>query len=168
MKLYSNFDQALRLWLTMPMSKIKSSTLIFSNSLMWSSMVWTTWTHGVMSTVCALLLVYHWWKVAQLVTLVRWAPIQCLYKVIPPCPQFSVSNMSKYFLTNFCGKLQVTVHIKGQTECYECQPKPAPKSYPVCTITSTPSKVLLFPWYMISWYLIIYALFLHLICFVVA
>jgi hypothetical protein len=37
--------------------------------------------------------------------------------------------------------LQVTVHIKGQTECYECQPKPAPKSYPVCTITSTPSKV---------------------------
>nr|XP_024397767.1 SUMO-activating enzyme subunit 2-like isoform X1 [Physcomitrium patens]XP_024397768.1 SUMO-activating enzyme subunit 2-like isoform X1 [Physcomitrium patens] len=35
---------------------------------------------------------------------------------------------------------QVTVHIKGQTECYECQPKPVPKSYPVCTITSTPSK----------------------------
>lgn len=33
------------------------------------------------------------------------------------------------------------MHIKGQTECYECQPKPAPKSYPVCTITSTPSKV---------------------------
>jgi hypothetical protein len=38
--------------------------------------------------------------------------------------------------------LQVTVHIKGKTECYECQPKPAPKSYPVCTITSTPSKVI--------------------------
>lgn len=37
---------------------------------------------------------------------------------------------------------QVTVHIKGQTECYECQPKPAPKSYPVCTITSTPSKLI--------------------------
>eukprot|EP01018_Ginkgo_biloba_P004252 Gb_05679 [translate_table: standard] len=35
---------------------------------------------------------------------------------------------------------QVTVHLKGQTECYECQPKPAPKTYPVCTITSTPSK----------------------------
>ncbi|XP_031260229.1 SUMO-activating enzyme subunit 2-like, partial [Pistacia vera] len=35
---------------------------------------------------------------------------------------------------------QVTVHIKGKTECYECQPKPAPKTYPVCTITSTPSK----------------------------
>lgn len=37
---------------------------------------------------------------------------------------------------------QVTVHIKGQTECYECQPKPVPKSYPVCTITSTPSKTM--------------------------
>ncbi|XP_042495451.1 SUMO-activating enzyme subunit 2-like isoform X2 [Macadamia integrifolia] len=35
---------------------------------------------------------------------------------------------------------QVTVHVKGKTECYECQPKPAPKTYPVCTITSTPSK----------------------------
>lgn len=35
---------------------------------------------------------------------------------------------------------QVTVHVKGKTECYECQPKPTPKSYPVCTITSTPSK----------------------------
>ncbi|KAI3434307.1 uncharacterized protein J3R85_006564 [Psidium guajava] len=40
--------------------------------------------------------------------------------------------------TGFLG--QVTVHLKGKTECYECQPKPAPKSYPVCTITSTPSK----------------------------
>lgn len=36
----------------------------------------------------------------------------------------------------------MTVHVKGRTECYECQPKPAPKTYPVCTITSTPSKVL--------------------------
>ncbi|KAL6494807.1 SUMO-activating enzyme subunit 2 [Orobanche gracilis] len=40
--------------------------------------------------------------------------------------------------TGFLG--QVTVHVKGRTECYECQPKPAPKIYPVCTITSTPSK----------------------------
>lgn len=40
--------------------------------------------------------------------------------------------------TGFLG--QVTVHVKGKTECYECQPKPTPKSYPVCTITSTPSK----------------------------
>ncbi|KAL8108715.1 hypothetical protein AgCh_024980 [Apium graveolens] len=40
--------------------------------------------------------------------------------------------------TGFLG--QVTVHVKGKTECYECQPKPSPKTYPVCTITSTPSK----------------------------
>ncbi|KAE8708473.1 SUMO-activating enzyme subunit 2 [Hibiscus syriacus] len=40
--------------------------------------------------------------------------------------------------TGFLG--QVTVHLKGETECYECHPKPAPKTYPVCTITSTPSK----------------------------
>ncbi|KAI4342142.1 hypothetical protein MLD38_026798 [Melastoma candidum] len=40
--------------------------------------------------------------------------------------------------TGFLG--QVTVHVKGKTECYECRPKPAPKTYPVCTITSTPSK----------------------------
>ncbi|KAK4378320.1 hypothetical protein RND71_000182 [Anisodus tanguticus] len=40
--------------------------------------------------------------------------------------------------TGFLG--QVTVHVKGKTECYECQSKPAPKTYPVCTITSTPSK----------------------------
>nr|KJB47539.1 hypothetical protein B456_008G030900 [Gossypium raimondii]KJB47541.1 hypothetical protein B456_008G030900 [Gossypium raimondii] len=40
--------------------------------------------------------------------------------------------------TGFLG--QVTVHLKGKTECYECQAKPAPKTYPVCTITSTPSK----------------------------
>ncbi|KAL5563067.1 hypothetical protein UlMin_032814 [Ulmus minor] len=40
--------------------------------------------------------------------------------------------------TGFLG--QVSVHVKGKTDCYECQPKPAPKTYPVCTITSTPSK----------------------------
>ncbi|KAJ4827483.1 SUMO-activating enzyme subunit 2 [Turnera subulata] len=40
--------------------------------------------------------------------------------------------------TGFLG--QVSVHVKGKTECYECYPKPAPKTYPVCTITSTPSK----------------------------
>lgn len=40
--------------------------------------------------------------------------------------------------TGFLG--QVTVHVKGKTECYECQPKPTAKTYPVCTITSTPSK----------------------------
>jgi hypothetical protein len=27
--------------------------------------------------------------------------------------------------------MQVTVHLKGRTECFECQPKATPKSYPV-------------------------------------
>ncbi|XP_013789792.1 SUMO-activating enzyme subunit 2-like [Limulus polyphemus] len=35
---------------------------------------------------------------------------------------------------------QVTVIIKGQTECYECQPKPRQKSFPGCTIRNTPSE----------------------------
>ncbi|GBG69526.1 hypothetical protein CBR_g4362 [Chara braunii] len=35
---------------------------------------------------------------------------------------------------------QVTVHIKGKSECYECKAKAMPKSYPTCTITNTPSK----------------------------
>ncbi|CAI5470384.1 unnamed protein product [Closterium sp. Yama58-4] len=40
--------------------------------------------------------------------------------------------------TGFLG--QVTVHVKGVSQCYECTPKQAPKSYPTCTITNTPSK----------------------------
>lgn len=32
------------------------------------------------------------------------------------------------------------MHIKGQTECFECKPKPVPKSFPVCTIRNTPDK----------------------------
>ncbi|KAK9865924.1 hypothetical protein WJX84_004283, partial [Apatococcus fuscideae] len=35
---------------------------------------------------------------------------------------------------------QVTVHIKGTYECFECQPKATPKTYPVCTIRNTPDK----------------------------
>lgn len=35
---------------------------------------------------------------------------------------------------------QVTVIKKGDTECYECQPKPAQKTYPGCTIRNTPSE----------------------------
>ncbi|KNC55600.1 SUMO-activating enzyme subunit 2 [Thecamonas trahens ATCC 50062] len=34
---------------------------------------------------------------------------------------------------------QVTVIRKDATECFECQPKPTPKTYPVCTIRTTPS-----------------------------
>ena len=29
---------------------------------------------------------------------------------------------------------------KGETACYECQPKPSQKVYPICTIRSTPDK----------------------------
>ncbi|EFJ49068.1 hypothetical protein VOLCADRAFT_104505 [Volvox carteri f. nagariensis] len=35
---------------------------------------------------------------------------------------------------------QVTVHLKGRTECFECQPKPTPKSYPICTLRNTPDR----------------------------
>eukprot|EP00794_Sanderia_malayensis_P018863 gene18863-20763_t len=35
---------------------------------------------------------------------------------------------------------QVTVIKKGCSECYECQPKSAQKSYPGCTIRNTPSE----------------------------
>jgi hypothetical protein len=34
----------------------------------------------------------------------------------------------------------VTVHLKDQTECFECQPKPVPKSFPICTLRNTPDK----------------------------
>ncbi|KAH8913795.1 hypothetical protein BT69DRAFT_1344085 [Atractiella rhizophila] len=34
---------------------------------------------------------------------------------------------------------QVQPILKDQTECYDCNPKPVAKSYPVCTIRSTPS-----------------------------
>ncbi|XP_029464238.1 SUMO-activating enzyme subunit 2 isoform X2 [Rhinatrema bivittatum] len=35
---------------------------------------------------------------------------------------------------------QVTVIKKGVTECYECHPKPAQKTFPGCTIRNTPSE----------------------------
>lgn len=35
---------------------------------------------------------------------------------------------------------QVQVIKKGRTECYDCNPKEVPKSFPVCTIRSTPSQ----------------------------
>ena len=36
---------------------------------------------------------------------------------------------------------QTTIHIKDLTTCYECDPKPTPKVYPVCMIRSTPTKI---------------------------
>lgn len=35
---------------------------------------------------------------------------------------------------------QVSVHVGGVTECFECTPKPVPKTYPICTIRNTPEK----------------------------
>ncbi|KAL1959145.1 hypothetical protein VTO42DRAFT_2932 [Malbranchea cinnamomea] len=40
--------------------------------------------------------------------------------------------------TGFNGQVQVI--MKGKTECYDCTSKPVPKSFPVCTIRSTPSQ----------------------------
>ncbi|CEP10648.1 hypothetical protein [Parasitella parasitica] len=34
---------------------------------------------------------------------------------------------------------QAYIIKKGETECFDCQPKPTPTTYPVCTIRSTPS-----------------------------
>ncbi|KAL0586526.1 hypothetical protein ABG067_003913 [Albugo candida] len=36
---------------------------------------------------------------------------------------------------------QVSVIRKGETECYECTPKITSKVYPICTIRSTPDKI---------------------------
>lgn len=38
-------------------------------------------------------------------------------------------------------KGQVDVHIKGRTPCFECVTPAAPKTFPTCTITNTPSQV---------------------------
>ncbi|QQP55579.1 Ubiquitinlike modifier activating enzyme 2 (Silurana), partial [Caligus rogercresseyi] len=35
---------------------------------------------------------------------------------------------------------QVSVIRKGETECFECQPKPRQKTFPGCTIRNTPSE----------------------------
>ena len=40
--------------------------------------------------------------------------------------------------TGFDGQVQVIK--KGLSECYDCQPKPIQKSFPICTIRSTPSQ----------------------------
>ncbi|KAK5107639.1 hypothetical protein LTR62_000974 [Meristemomyces frigidus] len=40
--------------------------------------------------------------------------------------------------TGFNGQVQAIK--KGVTECYDCNPKPAQKSFPICTIRSTPSQ----------------------------
>lgn len=48
--------------------------------------------------------------------------------------------------------------LQDETECFDCIPKPTPKTFPVCTIRSTPSQ----PIHCIVWsksYLLGYAFF---------
>ncbi|KAJ5783126.1 Molybdenum cofactor biosynthesis MoeB [Penicillium paradoxum] len=42
--------------------------------------------------------------------------------------------------TGFNGQVQVIQ--KSETECYDCTPKESPKSFPVCTIRSSPSQLI--------------------------
>lgn len=42
--------------------------------------------------------------------------------------------------TGFNGQVQVIK--KGVSECYDCNPKETPKTFPICTIRSTPSQVI--------------------------
>lgn len=42
---------------------------------------------------------------------------------------------------------QVTVHLKGATECFECTPKPTPKTFAICTLRNTPDR----PIHCIEW-----------------
>lgn len=42
---------------------------------------------------------------------------------------------------------QVRAILKGKTMCYECNPPPAPKEYPICTIRNHPEK----PVHCIAW-----------------
>ncbi|KAF2704568.1 hypothetical protein K504DRAFT_449560 [Pleomassaria siparia CBS 279.74] len=42
--------------------------------------------------------------------------------------------------TGFNGQVQVIRKTQGKTECYDCVTKDPPKSFPVCTIRSTPSQ----------------------------
>ncbi len=35
---------------------------------------------------------------------------------------------------------QAYVIKKGVTQCFECEPKPPPTTFPICTIRSTPEK----------------------------
>ena len=37
---------------------------------------------------------------------------------------------------------QVSCHVRGISECFDCQPKPQKKTYPVCTIRNTPTEMI--------------------------
>ncbi|KAJ3192187.1 E1 ubiquitin-activating protein uba2 [Irineochytrium annulatum] len=64
-------------------------------------------------------------------------------------PEFSVSWFASFdIVLNALDNLQARRHVNlmclaanvpNLTHCYECEPKPTPKTFPVCTIRSTPS-----------------------------
>lgn len=56
--------------------------------------------------------------------------------------------------TGYLGQV-TTIDKSANTECYECQPKPTQKVYPICTIRSTPSM----PVHTIVWAKELYKLF---------
>ncbi|CAN1768793.1 SUMO-activating enzyme subunit 2, partial [Linum perenne] len=68
-------------------------------------------------------------------------------KLMGSIPKFKAKNASYNLQKSIIGNIvislvnNVSVHMEGRTDCYECNPKPATKTYPVCTITSTPSKL---------------------------
>jgi ubiquitin-like 1-activating enzyme E1 B len=41
---------------------------------------------------------------------------------------------------NFKTSIAQFLHWQDRTECFDCIPKPTPKTFPVCTIRSTPSQ----------------------------
>ncbi|SNX82381.1 related to ubiquitin-like protein activating enzyme [Melanopsichium pennsylvanicum] len=58
----------------------------------------------------------------------RWVNKMCIAADVP---------LIESGTTGFLGQVQPIK--KGVTECYDCVPKPTPKTFPVCTIRSTPS-----------------------------
>ena len=52
----------------------------------------------------------------------------------------SLSLSLSLFLLSPLSPLSHTPILQGVSECYECQPKPAAKTFPGCTIRNTPSE----------------------------
>ena len=69
----------------------------------------------------------------------------------------STSSQSMFLLFVSCNAAADSPLSQDSTECFDCIPKPTPKTFPVCTIRSTPSQ----PIHCIVWsksYLMGYAI----------
>lgn len=66
----------------------------------------------------------------------------------------SLYNLARWFafMSAWSSFHQVGVINKGKTECYECQTKATPVTFPVCTIRDTPDK----PIHCIAWAKLMY------------